>query len=34
MKNRDAEQIQLITHDHLNFSLAFIIKEMERRQIG
>ncbi|GMA47557.1 GntR family transcriptional regulator [Tetragenococcus muriaticus] len=33
MKNNDVEQITLITHEHLNHSLQFVIKEMERRKI-
>ncbi|AYW48226.1 GntR family transcriptional regulator [Tetragenococcus osmophilus] len=33
MKNNDIEQITLITHEHLNHSLQFVIKEMERRKI-
>lgn len=33
MKNNDIEQITLITHEHLNRSLQFILKEMERRKI-
>ncbi|MXS28132.1 GntR family transcriptional regulator, partial [Enterococcus gallinarum] len=27
------DQITLLTHEHLNRSLQFILKEMERRQI-
>ncbi|EHI75062.1 transcriptional regulator [Streptococcus criceti] len=34
MKNKDTEQITLITHEHLNASLEFIKQEMERRQHG
>lgn len=34
MKRRDEVTIQKITNTHLNHSLKFIIKEMERRQIG
>lgn len=30
MKNKDSEQITLITHEHLNSSLDFIMQEMER----
>lgn len=30
MKNKDTEQIILITHEHLNSSLDFIMQEMER----
>ena len=33
MKNRDIDQITLITHEHLNRSLNFILAEMERHQI-
>ncbi|MDH6365576.1 DNA-binding GntR family transcriptional regulator [Enterococcus sp. PF1-24] len=33
MKTNDVEQITLITHEHLDRSLQFILKEMERRQI-
>lgn len=33
MKTNDIEQITLITHEHLDRSLQFIIKEMERHQI-
>jgi DNA-binding GntR family transcriptional regulator len=33
MKTQNSEQITLITHEHLNRSLTFILKEMERRQI-
>lgn len=29
MKNQDIEQVTLITHEHLNRSLDFILKEME-----
>lgn len=31
MKNRDQAQITLITHEHLDHSLDFIIEEMQRR---
>lgn len=34
IKNKDVEQITLITHEHLNRSLEFIIKEMEEREIS
>ncbi|HLQ39593.1 MAG TPA: GntR family transcriptional regulator [Tetragenococcus sp.] len=33
MKNGDIEQVTLITHEHLDHSLQFILKEMERRKI-
>lgn len=33
MKNGDIEQVTLITQEHLDHSLHFILKEMERRQI-
>lgn len=33
MLNKDKEQIQMITHEHLDHSLKFIIEEMERRKI-
>ncbi|MDN6344773.1 MAG: GntR family transcriptional regulator [Tetragenococcus koreensis] len=33
MKTNDVEQITLITHEHLDRSLQFILKEMERREI-
>lgn len=33
MKNQDVEQITLITHEHIDRSLQFILKEMERRKI-
>lgn len=33
MKNQNTEQITLITHEHLDHSLQFILKEMERRKI-
>ncbi|MDM8183639.1 GntR family transcriptional regulator [Enterococcus cecorum] len=33
MKNKDKLQIELITHEHLDHSLQFIIKEMERHKI-
>lgn len=33
MKNKNIEQITLITHEHLDRSLIFILSEMERRQI-
>lgn len=32
MLNRDAAQITLVTHEHLDRSLSFILKEMERAQ--
>ncbi|VHH02815.1 HTH-type transcriptional regulator [Streptococcus pyogenes] len=32
MKNKDHEQITLITHEHLNSSLEFILKEMRPEQ--
>ncbi|MGT2930105.1 GntR family transcriptional regulator [Streptococcus dentasini] len=32
MRNKDVEQITLITHEHLNSSLNFIMKEMESRK--
>ncbi|MGT2756815.1 GntR family transcriptional regulator [Streptococcus ovuberis] len=31
MKNRDVDQITLITHEHLNHSLDFILKEMDNQ---
>lgn len=31
MKNKDVEQITLITHEHLNRSLNFVIEELDRR---
>lgn len=34
MRNRDIEQITLITHEHLNSSLEFILQQMESRQDG
>ena len=34
MRNKDVEQITLITHEHLDRSRQFILKEMERLQIG
>lgn len=34
IKNKDVSQITLITHEHLDHSLQFIIKEMEEREIG
>lgn len=33
MKNKDEEQIRLITEEHLNHSLNFIIQEMEKYKI-
>lgn len=33
MKTKNVEQITLITHEHLDRSLQFILAEMERRQI-
>ena len=33
MKTKNIDQITLLTHEHLNRSLQFILKEMERRQI-
>lgn len=33
MKNRDEEQIRMITDEHLKHWLEFILKEMERRHI-
>lgn len=33
MKNKDKLQIELITHEHLDHSLQFIIKEMEKHKI-
>lgn len=33
MKTQDALQIQLITYEHLDRSLKFIVKEMEKRKI-
>ncbi|WP_282920009.1 GntR family transcriptional regulator [Ignavigranum ruoffiae] len=33
MKNKDIDQITLITHEHLDRSLQFILQEMERRKI-
>ncbi|MDO4432469.1 MAG: GntR family transcriptional regulator [Aerococcaceae bacterium] len=33
MKNKNIDQITLITHEHLDHSLHFIIKEMERHHI-
>ena len=32
-ENKNVEQITLITHEHLDRSLQFILAEMERRQI-
>lgn len=32
MRNKDVEQITLITHEHLNSSLEFILQQMESRQ--
>ncbi|MGO3733067.1 MAG: GntR family transcriptional regulator [Vagococcus sp.] len=34
IKNKDIDQITLITHEHLDRSLTFIIKEMEKREIA
>ncbi|WP_443081315.1 GntR family transcriptional regulator [Vagococcus sp.] len=34
IKNKDIEQITLITHEHLDRSLRFIVKEMEEREIA
>ncbi|MHC5373828.1 GntR family transcriptional regulator [Enterococcus sp. LJL120] len=34
MKTKNREQIQMITHEHLDRSLNFILVEMERRKIG
>ncbi|RSU16519.1 GntR family transcriptional regulator [Vagococcus carniphilus] len=34
IKNKDTEQITLITHEHLDRSLQFIVKEMEEREIA
>ena len=34
MRNNDREQITLITHEHLDRSLQFILNEMERLKIG
>lgn len=34
MKTNDQQQIELITHEHLDRSLHFILKEMEQRKIG
>lgn len=34
MKTKNEEQIALITHEHLERSLKFILAEMERRKIG
>lgn len=34
IKNKNVEQITLITHEHLNRSLEFIIKEMKEREIA
>lgn len=34
MKNKDIQQVTLITHEHLDRSLEFILNEMEKRQIG
>ena len=33
MKTKNIDQITLLTHEHLNRSLQFILKEMERLQI-
>lgn len=33
MRNKDKLQIELITHEHLDHSLQFIIKEMEKHKI-
>ncbi|EKS9962319.1 GntR family transcriptional regulator [Enterococcus faecalis] len=33
MKTKNIDQITLLTHEHLNRSLQFILKEMEHRQI-
>lgn len=33
MQTKDEDQIQLITHEHLDHSLKFILAEMERRKI-
>lgn len=33
MRNGDSDQITLITHEHLDHSLQFILREMERRKI-
>lgn len=34
MKNNDIDQITLITHEHLNRSLLFIVTEMKKRNIS
>ena len=34
MKTKNIDQITLLTHEHLNRSLQFILKEMERRQLN
>ncbi|MGX7200613.1 GntR family transcriptional regulator [Enterococcus nangangensis] len=34
MKNNNEEQVRLITHEHLERSLKFIVDEMERRKLG
>lgn len=34
MLNKDIHQITLITHEHLDHSLNFILTEMEKRKIG
>jgi len=33
MRTNDTEQITLLTHEHLDHSLQFILAEMERRKI-